>query len=54
MQTLLYNTLAREGVLNDIIIGNNGTYSAGSGWDACTGWASPNGGKLLAALKLPV
>jgi kumamolisin len=51
LNPLLYNTLAREGALNDIVMGNNGTYTAGSGWDACTGWGSPNGEKLLAALK---
>ena len=26
-------------------------YPAGKGWDACTGWGSPNGAALLAALK---
>jgi hypothetical protein len=33
--------------------GNNGIpgYKAGPGWDACTGWGSPNGTALLAALK---
>jgi kumamolisin len=25
-------------------------YSAGPGWDACTGWGSPNGTELLKAL----
>jgi kumamolisin len=36
---------------NDITSGNNGGYSAGAGWDACTGLGSPNGTRLLAALK---
>jgi kumamolisin len=36
---------------NDVISGNNGAYSAGRGWDACTGLGSPNGAALLAALK---
>ncbi|MGZ3460854.1 MAG: S53 family peptidase, partial [Archangium sp.] len=31
----------------DITRGNNGAYSAGPGWDACTGWGSPDGVKLL-------
>jgi kumamolisin len=36
--------------LNDITVGNNGGYSAGPGWDACTGLGSPNGTKLVTAL----
>ncbi len=32
---------------NDIVSGNNGAYSAGPGWDACTGLGSPNGQALL-------
>jgi kumamolisin len=35
--------------LNDITVGNNGSYSAGPGWDACTGLGSPDGTKLVAA-----
>jgi kumamolisin len=34
----------------DITQGNNGAYTAGPGWDACTGLGSPNGEALLAAL----
>jgi kumamolisin len=34
----------------DIIQGNNGAYRAGRGWDACTGFGSPNGQALLTAL----
>jgi kumamolisin len=34
----------------DITSGNNGYYSAGAGWDACTGLGSPNGATLLSAL----
>ncbi len=34
---------------NDIT-GHNGDYHAGPGWDACTGWGSPDGKKLLSAL----
>jgi kumamolisin len=37
--------------LRDITAGNNGAYQAGAGWDACTGWGSPNGQALLTALK---
>jgi kumamolisin len=36
---------------NDITTGNNGAYSAGPGWDACTGLGSPDGTALLARLK---
>jgi len=35
----------------DITQGNNGAYQAGAGWDACTGWGSPNGQALLDALS---
>ena len=34
----------------DITSGNNGSYTAGPGWDACTGLGSPEGSTLLAAL----
>ncbi|HEY4463152.1 MAG TPA: pseudomonapepsin, partial [Streptosporangiaceae bacterium] len=36
---------------NDITTGNNGAYSAGPGWDACTGLGSPDGTALLTRLK---
>lgn len=35
----------------DITQGDNGAYQAASGWDACTGWGSPKGQPLLAALS---
>jgi len=35
---------------NDITTGNNGSYAAGPGWDACTGLGSPNGAALLKRL----
>jgi kumamolisin len=35
-----------ENGFNDITQGNNGTYSAGPGWDPCTGLGSPNGSQL--------
>jgi kumamolisin len=34
----------------DITSGNNGAYSAGPGWDACTGLGSPDGTALLKRL----
>ncbi|WP_206997743.1 S53 family peptidase [Trinickia mobilis] len=35
---------------NDITKGNNGSFEASPGWDACTGLGSPNGQKVAAAL----
>jgi kumamolisin len=35
----------------DITQGSNPAYHAGAGWDACTGWGSPNGAAILAALQ---
>lgn len=35
----------------DITQGDNGAYQASTGWDACTGWGSPDGTALLAALS---
>jgi kumamolisin len=49
LNPILYDK-AEKGVLNDITSGNNGAYSAGPGWDACTGLGSPNGQRLLHAL----
>ncbi len=36
---------------HDITKGNNGAFSAGPGWDACTGMGSPDGAGLLHALQ---
>jgi kumamolisin len=36
---------------NDITQGNNGSFAASAGWDACTGLGSPDGAKIAAALK---
>ena len=35
---------------NDVSGGQIGGYNSGPGWDACTGWGSPNGAALAAAL----
>jgi kumamolisin len=32
--------------LRDIVLGNNGDFTAAAGWDACTGLGSPNGAAL--------
>jgi kumamolisin len=50
LNPLLYEKFA-TGVLQDITVGNNGAYSAGTGWDACTGLGTPNGDRLLGALS---
>jgi kumamolisin len=39
-----------ETAFHDITDGNNGAYTAGKGWDPCTGLGSPNGQALLNAL----
>lgn len=55
---LLYSKFGPAGVLRDVTVGNNDTggllgghFAAGPGWDACTGWGTPDGQKLLIALK---
>jgi kumamolisin len=50
---LLYQDAAKSGDLNDITSGNNGAYSAGPGWDACSGLGSPIGTQVAAALGAP-
>ncbi|MEO8888065.1 MAG: S53 family peptidase [Jatrophihabitantaceae bacterium] len=37
--------------LRDIVAGSNGSYSAGPGWDACTGLGVPDGVALLTRLQ---
>jgi kumamolisin len=37
---------------HDVTSGDNGGYSAGPGWDACTGLGSPDGTALLGVLQL--
>ncbi|HEX8788026.1 MAG TPA: S53 family peptidase, partial [Telluria sp.] len=50
LNPLLYGPVVGTGAFHDITSGNNGAYSAGPGWDACTGWGSPDGSKLVSAL----
>jgi kumamolisin len=50
---LLYQDASTARDLNDITVGNNGAYSAGPGWDACTGLGSPIGAQVAAALGAP-
>jgi kumamolisin len=57
LNPVIYSFPAASGAFHDITSGNNditgrnGAYKAGRGWDACTGWGSPDGTKLLSALK---
>jgi kumamolisin len=50
---LLYTKLGSSNAFHDIVQGNNDTtgniggYSAGKGWDPCSGWGSPDGNNLL-------
>jgi kumamolisin len=47
----LYGAVLAGGGLRDVTEGDNGAYSAGPGWDPCTGLGSPRGGAILAALQ---
>ncbi|MCI4364514.1 MAG: S53 family peptidase [Thermoplasmata archaeon] len=48
----LYQPAVESG-FHDVTVGTNGAYSAGPGWDPCTGWGTPDGARLLAALRPP-
>jgi len=47
---LLYSANAQE-TFHDVTSGTNGDYSAGAGWDACTGLGTPDGAALVTALR---
>jgi kumamolisin len=47
---LLYQNAGAASDFSDITVGNNGAYSAGPGWDACSGLGSPIGTGVAAAL----
>ena len=47
----LYGLTQQSGVFRDITSGNNGAYTAGPGWDACSGLGVADGQKLLAAIS---
>jgi kumamolisin len=51
LNPLLYGSLKNQRVTKDITQGNNGAQQAKQGWDACTGWGSPDGQMLLQALN---
>jgi kumamolisin len=51
LSSLVYSQIAPvDGTFHDITSGNNGTFPAKPGWDACTGWGSPVGSAIAAAL----
>jgi kumamolisin len=51
LSSLVYTQIAPvAGTFHDITNGNNGAYSAGLGWDPCTGWGSPVGSAIVSAL----
>jgi kumamolisin len=51
LNALIYQSQFSKGAFRDITSGNNGAYTAGTGWDACTGFGSPNGAGMLQALS---
>jgi kumamolisin len=51
IQPAIYAAKAAK-AFNDITVGNNGGFSAGPGWDACTGLGSPIASKLIPLLAL--
>jgi len=51
MASLVYTQISPAGnTFHDITNGNNGTFSAGPGWDACTGFGTPIGSAIASAL----
>lgn len=46
----IYAQAVETSGFHDVTDGNNGAFSAGPGWDPCTGLGSPDGARLLAAL----
>jgi len=51
LSSLAYSQIAPvKGTFRDITSGNNGAYSAQTGWDACTGFGTPVGSAIVSAL----
>jgi kumamolisin len=51
LNPVIYSLKPAAGAFRDITSGNNGKFSAKSGWDACTGLGVADGGRLLQALR---
>ncbi|HKN07161.1 MAG TPA: S53 family peptidase [Thermoplasmata archaeon] len=47
---LLYSSVGAA-TFHDVTSGNNDGFSAGPGWDPCTGWGTPDGSRLLQVLR---
>jgi kumamolisin len=50
---VLYGRLAPQGALYDVTSGDDAFYAAQVGWDACTGWGSPNGAQIAYLIGPP-
>jgi kumamolisin len=48
---LAYGARGGKAAFRDITEGTNGAYRAKAGWDACTGWGSPDGASFLRLLQ---
>ncbi|HTQ53457.1 MAG TPA: S53 family peptidase [Bryobacteraceae bacterium] len=51
LNSAIYQAPLSAAGFHDVVTGSNGSYNAGPGWDACTGWGSPNGAALLKGLS---
>jgi len=49
--TILSAQSGTNPVYHDVTVGTNLVYNAGTGWDATTGWGSPDGYNLVTALE---
>lgn len=47
----IYSDAVEGAGFNDVVVGNNGSFAAQKGWDACTGLGSPIGERLMSALS---
>ncbi|HLX83461.1 MAG TPA: S53 family peptidase [Terriglobales bacterium] len=50
LNPLIYSQAVESSGFHDVTDGNNGDFSAATGWDPCTGLGSPDGARLLGAL----
>jgi kumamolisin len=51
LQPAIYKLPSSDEAFEDITQGSNGAFTAGPGWDACTGLGSPDGANLFRALS---
>jgi kumamolisin len=51
LNALIYGSQFPKNAFHDITSGNNGAYKAAAGWDACTGFGTPDGVQMLQALS---